>query len=126
MNRNIRKLWLIWLIVVFCFFPLHETIAADCTETFSWLPNPESNIAGYRIYYGQSDGGPYPNVVNVVNPEPVPNRIYGQVPELACGQQYYFVCTAVDNTGSESVNSDQIALTTAGVPSSPTGLKVND
>ena len=74
------------VIVGFCFFPLHETIAADCTESFSWLPNPESNIAGYKIYYGQTDGGPYPNEVNVGSPEPVDGRIYGQVAELTCGQ----------------------------------------
>jgi hypothetical protein len=110
MDRNIRRLWLILVIVGFCFFPLHETIAADCTETFSWLPNSESNIAGYRIYYGQTHGGPYPNVVNVGKPEPVDDRIYGQVAELTCGQQYYFVCTAVDDTGSESAYSDQIEL----------------
>jgi len=27
-----------------------------------------------------------------------------------CGQQYYFVCTAVDNTGNKSTYSDQVGL----------------
>jgi len=112
MNRNIRKLWLILVIVGFCFFPLLETIAADCTETFSWLPNTEPNIARYEIHYGLTDNGPYPNVVDVGKSELVAGRIYGQVPELTCEQQYYFVCTAVDNTGSKSAYSDQIELIT--------------
>lgn len=116
MNRNIRKLWLILVIVGFCLFPLHETIAADCTETFSWFPNPESNIESYKIYYDQTDGGPYPNMVDVGNPAPVDGRIQGTVPGLTCGQQYYFVCTAVDDTGSESAYSNQIELTAGEVP----------
>jgi len=116
MNRNIRKLWLILVIVGFCFFPLHETIAADCTETFSWLPNTERNITRYEIHYGLTDGGPYPNEVDVGNPEAVDGRIYGQVPGLTCGQQYYFVSMAFDDAGGKSAYSDQIELTTAEVP----------
>ena len=112
MDRSIRKLWLIGVIVGFCFFSLNETIAADCIETFSWLPNAEPNITRYEIHYGLTNGGPYPNEVNVGRPEPVDGRIYGQIIGLTCGQQYYFVCTAVDDTGSESTYSDQIELIT--------------
>jgi len=51
-------------------------------ETFSWIPNIESNIAGYKIYYSQSNGGSYPNVVNIGKPAPVDGRIQGTVPGL--------------------------------------------
>jgi len=44
-------------------------VAEDCTETFSWDPNTESNIAGYKIYYGQAEDGPYPNAAYVGNSE---------------------------------------------------------
>jgi len=129
MDRNIRKLWLILVIVGFCFFPLHETIAADCTETFSWLPNAELNITRYEIHYGLTNGGPYPNVVNVGKPETVDGRIYGQVTGLTCGQQYYFVSMVFDDAGGKSEYSDQVELTTAEVlydeiePETVTGLQ---
>lgn len=69
-------------------------LAADCTEKFSWLQNSEEDIGGYKIHYGLSDGGPYPNAVDIVSPTPVNELILGEVPGLICGNYYYFVATA--------------------------------
>ncbi len=107
-NRNIRKLWFVLVIASFCFFLFCGTAIANCTETFSWLPNTESNIAGYKIYYGSTKGGPYPNVVNVGNPGSVGGLIKATVTVLTCGQQYYFVCVAVNDTGFESAYSNSV------------------
>ncbi len=76
------------------------------TATLSWKANAESDLAGYRAYYGTlprtadcpSKGG-YLNVVDV-----------GKVttytpPNLGDGVTYYFSLTAYDKTGNESCYS---------------------
>ena len=107
-NRNIKKLWFVLVVASFYFFLLGGTAAANCTETFSWLPNTESNITGYKIYYGETEGGPYPNVVDVGKPGPVDGRIKATIYVLTCGQQYYFVCVAVNKAGFESPYSNSV------------------
>lgn len=73
-------MWFVLVLAGFYFFLFCETaVAGDCIETFSWDPNTESNIAGYKIYYGQTEGGPYPNAVDVGDPEPVDGRIYATI-----------------------------------------------
>jgi hypothetical protein len=125
MNRNFRKLWFAIVIAGFYFFLLGGTATADCVETFSWVPNTESDLAGYKIYYGQTDGGTYPNVVDVGNPEPVDGRIQGTVTGLTCGEEYFFVCVAVNDTGVEGAYSSQAAVTVdSSVPGSPVNLMI--
>ena len=92
------------------FFSATVTFAADCTEKFSWLPNSESNITEYVIHYGLTDGGLYSDKVSIGNPVPVDGRIWGEVPGLVCDEQYYFVCTALNDAGLESSFSDQVDL----------------
>jgi hypothetical protein len=124
-NRNIIKVLFVVLMAGFCFFPVYEVNAGDYGETFSWVPNSESDLAGYKIYYGQADGGPYPSVVNIGMPAPVDDRIIGTVTGLDCGQQYYFVCVAVNDVGVESSFSQQAIVTpSSGVPGPPTNLNV--
>lgn len=90
------------------FFSTTVAFAADCTQRFSWLPNPGSDIAGYKIYYGSTNGGPYPNAVDIVAPTPVDGRILGEVTGIICDETYYFVCTAYNTTGVESAYSPQV------------------
>jgi hypothetical protein len=80
---------------------------------FSWLPNSASNIAGYKIYYGTTPGGGYPNSVDIKTSVPVSNdgRIHGVVSGLTNGITYYFVCTAYDNTGNESAYTPEVVYT---------------
>ncbi len=126
-NRNFKKFWFVLVVTGFYFSLLGGTASADCVETFSWLPNNESNITGYKIYYGQTNGGPYPDVVNVGKPAPVDGRIQGTVPGLTCDQQYYFVCVAVNDANLESPYSSQVAvIPDSGVPGSPVNLMIID
>ncbi len=124
-GRNIIKVWFIILVFGFCFLSVYEVNAGECVETFSWVSSSESDLVGYKIYYGQTSGGPYPGVVNIDNPVPVDGRINGTVTGLDCGQQYYFVCVAVNDAGIESSYSQQMDITSlSSVPGVPTNLNV--
>jgi Fibronectin type III domain len=77
----------------------------------SWLAptenedgTPLTNLAGYRIRYGQQTGA-YTSVVNVTNPGLASYVING----LAAGT-YYLVLSAVNTNGGESANSNEASL----------------
>jgi len=123
-NRYIRKLWLILIVASFIFFLFGGIAAANCTETFSWLPNTELDITGYKIYYGQTKGGPYPNVVDVGKPVPVGGRVWATITVPICGQQYYFVCVAVNKAGIESAYSNSVVNSI--IIKSDLSFKLND
>lgn len=140
MNRfftgwNIRKLGFVLIVVVFCFFPLQQSIAADdCTATFSWLDSNSSTVKGYKLYYGQT-AGTYTGSFDAGKPEPdTDGRIRVIVTGLTCGQQYYFAGVSYNNDDVESGYSIEVAVTPtevvsgspiAGeVPGSPTNLIV--
>ncbi|MCI5119849.1 MAG: DNRLRE domain-containing protein [Candidatus Electrothrix sp. AUS4] len=99
--------------LVIFFLPAVSFAAEGCTEQFSWTPNAEADLGGYKIYYGLDDKGPYPNMVDIGNPDPDNNRIWGEVSGLECGTTYYFVCRAYNTAGLESDNSEQV-VTVAG------------
>lgn len=75
--------------------------------TFSWLPNNETNLAGYKVYYGTSSRN-YTNVIDVALPALINGRIQATVDNLIEGETYYFAATAYDSQGLESDYSDEI------------------
>jgi len=85
--------------------------AGDGTANFSWLPNTESDLAGYKIHYGTSPNGPYDSEVDAGNPPPVDGRIKGSVSGLTEGITYYFVATAYNTSGLESEFSSEVTYT---------------
>ena len=76
--------------------------------TLTWDPNPEQDLAGYRVYYGSTSGG-YTNFLDVgaVN--------LGTVPDLQDGAVYFFAVTAYNLEGLESDYSNEVALTVSSV-----------
>ncbi|MBU1389744.1 MAG: fibronectin type III domain-containing protein [Proteobacteria bacterium] len=119
-DKKIKRLGLVLILSCFALFFSAETVLADCTVNFSWLPNTESNIKGYKIYYGQTEGGSYPNSVDVGNPAPVNGRVNGTASGLVCGQQYYFVCVAVNDANIESNYSVEVAV----IPTGATNIQI--
>ncbi len=63
---------------------------------------PLGDLAGYKIYYGQSSGN-YTVTVNVGNVTSYP------LPDLAEGKTYYFAATAYDVSGNESGFSNEVS-----------------
>ncbi len=73
------------------------------TVSLSWLAST-STVAGYFVYRGSVSGGPYSRL----NSSAVSLTSYSDSSVLSA-TTYYYVTTAVDSTGAESVNSNEVA-----------------
>lgn len=89
------------ILAMILFFPL-SGIAA--TVQVSWNANTDSDLAGYRIYYGTSSGS-YSSSVNVGNVTTY------QLANLEQGKTYYVAVTAYDTSSNESEKSDEVSAT---------------
>jgi ASPM-SPD-2-Hydin domain-containing protein/BACON domain-containing protein len=74
--------------------------------SLSWVASTTPNVVGYNIYRGTVSGGPYA----VLNASPNVGLTYTDM-AVTAGQTYYYVVTAVDSSGNESVVSNQAAVT---------------
>lgn len=88
---------------------------ADDMATLTWTPptqntdgSPLTNLAGYRVYWGTAQGT-YPNVVRLDNPG-LASHI---VDELEPGT-WFFVVTALNSVGVESMFSNVASKTLTG------------
>lgn len=96
--------------------------------TLEWDPNTETDLAGYRIYYGNAarplDATPmtfqYSAVVDVKNVTTF------KIENLADGT-WYFAATAYNTAGLESLYSNEVftVLTSTG-PAGPKNMKVKE
>jgi hypothetical protein len=78
------------------------------TVALSWSDSA-TTVAGYNVYRGTSTGGPY---VLKLTSSPIGSTQFTDS-GVQSGQTYYYVVTAVDSNGVESVYSDQA---TASIP----------
>lgn len=107
-------------------FVLGSSFSAYGAEvTAEWNPNSESDLAGYKIYYGKTPrllSGTYPNVVDVKNVTTY------TVLNLDERTDYYFAATAYDLSGNESGYSVEAKYTFEDKtpPADPTGVKVRE
>ncbi len=86
---------------LFCLALSIESFAADIQ--LAWDPNPETNLAGYKVYYGLAPGN-YSVAINLGN------QTTYTVTGLAVGT-YYFVVTAYNTSGLESDASNEVSAT---------------
>jgi hypothetical protein len=68
----------------------------------SWSPGG-SNVSGYNVYRGSKSGGPYAKI----NSAPTAITSYGDG-AVNSGQTYFYVTTALDSSGAESSNSNEV------------------
>ena len=78
------------------------------TVDLSWKASTSQNVISYNIYRGSVSGGPYTKIGSGIA-----STLYADS-TVSSGKTYYYVTTAVDNTGHESTYSNQ---TTAVIPS---------
>jgi len=93
-------------------FSIEVQQASMGSATLSWQPpttrtdgSPLTNLTGYRIRYGTSQGS-YPNMIDIVN-EGVTSAVVENLPPAT----YYFVASAYDTTGAESSYSSAVSKT---------------
>lgn len=87
---------------------LHLTlspISVAETTTLEWDPNVESDVAGYRIYYGTESG-----IYSLKKEVGMANS--ATISDLAAEQTYYFVVTAYNEANLESLPSAEVSTTT--------------
>lgn len=95
---------------------LATSTAYAASVTLTWDPNPEADLAGYRIYYG-------PSTRNYTNALSFPGRgNTNSVTNLTAGT-YYFAVTAYSTNNLESDYSNEVAITVPGRPPAPTNLR---
>ena len=80
--------------------------AATSSLRFQWDPVAASDLAGYRIYRSTTPGT-YGSAVATLTPS---TTTY-QMTNLTKGTTYYFVLTAFDANGNESVFSSELSQT---------------
>ena len=74
------------------------------TVALSWSPSTSSNITGYNVYRSTNAGGSYARI----NSSPTNTTKYADG-NVAAGETYYYVVTALSSNGEESAYSNQIS-----------------
>jgi hypothetical protein len=71
--------------------------------TLEWDPNPEPEVSGYRLHFGTEPG-------SYDQSRDAGNQTTASVSELVAGKTYYFVVTAYDASGNESLPSNEVSF----------------
>ena len=102
------------------------TSAYAVSLTFSWTPNTETDLAGYRIHYGPVTRGTnvsataYPGFIDVKLPAIVDGKVVATV-DIPVGNSF-FAATAYDKDGYGSFYSNEVQAKIP--PVVPTGFGV--
>jgi hypothetical protein len=92
----------------------HASTLLAATATVMWDPNPEPDIAGYKLSYGTQSGA-YTTVVDVGN-------VTSKAVTLTDGQRYFFAVQAYNSGGGLSAYSTEITYDVPGLPPTLTTL----
>ncbi len=94
-------------------FAVSVVQAAMGAASLSWVPPAQNadgstltDLAGYRVYYGTTAGGPYASSATIANPSVSTFLVENLTPGT-----YYFVVTARNTAGKESLFSGQVSKT---------------
>ena len=112
-SKILAVFFLFFLISVFCL--LYSGAAHAASVTLAWDRSQDTDIAGYRVYYGTSSGH-YTTMTSVGN------NTSCTITNLEPGRTYYFVATAYDTNGHESAFSGEIPYTVPFVDSDGDGM----
>ncbi|MBU0910104.1 MAG: DUF2202 domain-containing protein [Proteobacteria bacterium] len=106
MNKAISPFTRFFLFSLFL-FSLLQSSAYSGELSFSWTPNTDASLAGYKIYYG-SESRNYNVTIDVGNPAIIDGKVTYTVQNLPEGNTLYFAATAYDNDGLESNYSEEV------------------
>lgn len=80
------------------------TVPVGHVVTLSWTASTSTGVT-YNMYISVVSGGPYTKI----NSGPISGLTYQDLKAIS-GNTYYYVATAVDSTGNESVNSNEVKV----------------
>jgi hypothetical protein len=106
------KTKLIFLLALVLFLPIFVYAGS---ATVSWGANTESDLKGYKVYYGTSPRSgtcPPGNYTNNIDVGKVTSYTFNN---LTSGKTYYFSVTAYDTSGNESACSAQVSKLIQGI-----------
>ncbi len=83
-------------------FSFYTSNVYSAQATLSWNPNSESELAGYKVYYGNSSRSYSFN-------DDVGNQTSYTIANLVEGEIYFFAVTAYDFSGNESGYSNEVS-----------------
>jgi hypothetical protein len=90
---------------------------------FSWLPNSEPDLAGYKIHCGTA-AGLHTKTVDVGKPATTAGRVYSGVSGLDEKTTYYCAATAYDTAGNSSAKSNEVVAVIGDLqPAAPGALR---
>jgi hypothetical protein len=84
----------------------------DLVINLTWSPNPEADVAGYKVYYDTDSGYPYNGIGANEGSSgiDVGNVTNYQLSGLMGGTTYYITITAYDHSGDESWYSKEVSV----------------
>lgn len=109
-----KKIMLLFSLLTFVF---GIGIASGENIKLVWDPNSEPDLAGYKVYSSETDGGPYALVKDVGN---VTELVLDMTPEPD-RKTIYYVATAYDERENESAYSNQVSYTIDHTAPAPPG-----
>ena len=85
--------------------PVHQYLTGSGTHlvALTWRASTSRHIVGYNIYRGHRSGGPYTKINTALDP-----NTHDIDYKVLAGTTYYYVVTAVNSRGRESVYSNQV------------------
>jgi endonuclease I/chitodextrinase len=95
--------------------------AGDGQVNLSWNANPENDLAGYHVFRAEQAGGPY----NRITANPLGQVLFTDT-GLVNGVTYFYVVTAQDTAGNESLASNEAEATPTGGPSVQGAAWINE
>ena len=96
-----------FVILLLTFMSSQSVFAGQTQIIVAWNPNNETNLAGYRIYYGTN---PSPKSYGTpISLEYTGNEPKFTISGLTSGQRYYIVVTAFDQSNKESGPSNEVS-----------------
>ena len=75
---------------------------ATGTIKLGWYPNTESDLAGYRVYYGTSSAGTFSNSIDVGMATREGDLVVYTIPNLIKEESYCIALTAYNTSNYES------------------------
>ena len=85
----------------------------------SWSPNPEPELAGYKVHYGTKSGFPYERTGAIEGDSPVDvgNVTSFTLTGLTAAEEFYLAITAYNDLGDQSFFSEEQKVTLLPPPS---------